>query len=120
MHWKKPWLAGQWVEVPRWMTFEWNAKRAAGRVHLDGDCLVTMPIILDPWEESAPRPPGNFDRLVVISGDGSEFETIDERMLYEGMTDAVLFCRRSEMKTLAELKTSSCKMEIGGNGGQLS
>jgi hypothetical protein len=91
MAWNKPWLAGQWVDKPQRMSFEWNAKRDGRRVRLDGDCLVTMPIMLEPWEESASRAPANFDRLVEIAGDGSEFETVDERLLYEGMSDAVQF-----------------------------
>jgi DNA polymerase type B, organellar and viral len=93
MHWNKPWLAGQWVDLPRRLSFEWNTKRDSRRVRLDdAGCLATMPIVpFSPLQESSTRPPANFDRLVEIAGDGSEFETFDERILYEGMPDAVQF-----------------------------
>jgi hypothetical protein len=89
----KPWLAGQWSDLPMRMSFEWNAKRDGRRVRLDdAGCFVTMPIVpAGPWEESASRKPADFDRLVEIAGDGSEFEIWDERLLYEGMPDAVQF-----------------------------
>jgi hypothetical protein len=84
----KLWLAGRWMDEQRRMSFEWNAKRDGRRVRLDGDCLATMPIVpFSPLEESASRAPADFDRLVEIAGDGSEFETFDERMLFEGMPD---------------------------------
>jgi hypothetical protein len=87
----KPWLAGRWTDEQRRMSFEWNAKRDGRRVRLDdGDSLVTMPIVpVSPLEESASRKPADFDRLVEIAGDGSEFETFDERMLFEAMRDVM-------------------------------
>lgn len=60
------------------MSFEWNPKRDTRRVRLDdGGSLVTMPIVpVSPLEESASRKPADFDRLVEIAGDGSEFRDV--------------------------------------------
>lgn len=59
------------------------------RVRLDEDgCLVTSPILLSsPFAESEGYRPVDFDRLIEIAGDGSEFETIDEQMLLETQAD---------------------------------
>lgn len=37
--------------------------------------------------ESQGYKPANFDRLIEIAGDDSEFETIDERLLLEAQPD---------------------------------
>ncbi len=85
----KPSLAGRWRVETRQMSFEWRSKRDAMRVRLDDDgCLVTYPILLpSPFAESEGYKPADFDRLIEIAGDGSEFETIDENLLLEAQPD---------------------------------
>jgi hypothetical protein len=58
------------------------------RVRLDDGCLVTTPILLSsPNEECEGYKPADFDRFIEIAGDGSEFERIDEGLLYEAQPD---------------------------------
>ena len=84
----RPWQAGRWKDETREMSFEWCSKRDAMRIRLENDCLVTFPVLLSsPFEESEGYKPADFDRPIKIAGDGSEFETIDERVLLEAQPD---------------------------------
>jgi len=84
----RPWQAGRWKNETRDVSFEWRSKRDAMRIRLEDGCLVTFPQLLSsPFEESEGYEPADFDRLIKIAGDGSEFETVDERVLLEAQAD---------------------------------
>jgi hypothetical protein len=85
----KPSLAGTWKDETQRESFEWRSKRDTMRVRLEENgCLATLPIRLSsPYEESEGYTPADFDRLIEIAGDGSDFETIDEGMLVEAQPD---------------------------------
>jgi hypothetical protein len=85
----KPWLAGTWKSQTRRMSFDWRSKRDDTRIrHEEDGCLATFPILLrTALAESQGYKPADFDRLIEIAGDGSEFETVDERLLLEAQPD---------------------------------
>jgi hypothetical protein len=91
----KPWLAGKWEDVTRYVSFEWATKRDAMRITLGDDYIATYPIALSsPLAESEGYKPADFDRLIEVSGEGGNIVEIDENMLLEAMPDFIPFLLR--------------------------
>jgi hypothetical protein len=90
--WGKPWLAGKWDDVVRYIGFEWSTKRDAMRIVLGDGHIATYPIALSsPLSESEGYKPADFDRLVEISGKDDFREKVDENTLLEAMPDFIRF-----------------------------
>lgn len=91
----KPWFAGKWEDVTRHESFEWKTKRDPIWITVsDEGHLVTFPP-LSIFAESEGNKPGDFDRLIEISGEsGGSTVEIDENMLLEAMSDFIPFLPR--------------------------
>ena len=94
IHLGKPWLAGKWEDVSRHESFEWKTKRDAMRITLGDGYITSYPPLIPMLAESEGYKPADFDRLVKISGEDGQVETIDENTLLEAMPDFVPFLPR--------------------------
>lgn len=80
--WKKPALAGQWLDRPKRVTFDWTTKRIQPTV--DGDRIVTLPVVGSP--ETMSLPPrrsvgGEYDELVTLLHDAPDWA---DQLLWDG------------------------------------
>jgi hypothetical protein len=87
----KPWLAGKWEDVSRYVSFEWSTKRDATRTVLGDHYLTTFPLTLSILAESEGYERPDFDRLFEISTEHGATEEIDENTLLEAMPDHLEF-----------------------------
>jgi hypothetical protein len=92
----KTWLAGQWKDETRNVSFEWGTKRDAMRIDVSDEGYITTypPTLPSILIESEGYKPADFDRLIEILRKDGSTEQIDENELLEAMPDFVQFLPR--------------------------